>query len=507
VATPAAPGRVLDGRYRLDSLLARGGMASVWVSDDILLARRVAVKTLHPELAVDDSLRMRFRNEAIAVASLAHPDIVATYDTGEDDGVAYLVMELVEGPNLRVLLDQRRSLGVAETVRIARGVSAALDHAHRNRIVHRDIKPANVLVPDHGPVKVTDFGIAKAEGAGDLTRSGTVVGTARYLSPEQVQAAPVDARSDIYAVGLLLFEMLAGRPPFEGGTDMEAAVARLTTAPPRLSTLRPDVPPALESITMRCLAVEPSGRFPDARSLVAALDELIDDDSDAGRPRSATATIAPARTTTREAPPAHQAPPVRTAPSRRPRSPKRRQSSGLLFAIVGVVLIAGGAAAGFLIVQETQDGGSGSGSVTGVVPQVVGASDFDPEGDDTEHPESTAAAIDGDASTSWTTERYDSASFGGIKSGVGLQLDLAGAADVSSISIDTEEGGWGAQIYVADEPAESLEAWGPPRASVDDASAQAQIDVSPTAAGAHVLIWFTGLPASGRITVAEVRVA
>ena len=259
-------------------------MASVWTAQDSLLARQVAVKTLHPELAVDDSLRIRFRNEAIAVASLAHPDIVATYDTGEDDGVAYFVMELVDGPNLRVLLDEQGELSVAEALRVARGVTAALDHAHRNGIVHRDIKPANVLVPPHGPVKVTDFGIAKAEGAGDLTRAGTVVGTARYLAPEQVQAAPVDARTDVYAVGLLLFEMLAGHSPFQGDTDMEAALARLTVAPPPLRELRPDVPTALEAITTRCLALAPENRFPDACTLLVALDKLADDsDDDAGR--------------------------------------------------------------------------------------------------------------------------------------------------------------------------------------------------------------------------------
>ena len=497
---PAAPGRVLDGRYRLDSLLARGGMASVWAAEDSLLARRVAVKTLHPELSVDDSLRARFRNEAIAVASLAHPDIVATYDTGEDDGVAYLVMELVDGPNLRVLLDRRGHLGIDETVRIAHGVAAALDHAHRNGIVHRDIKPANVLVPDHGPVKVTDFGIAKAQGMTDLTRTGTVVGTARYLAPEQVQAAPVDARTDVYAVGLLLFEMLAGRPPFRGGTDMEAALARLTTSPPRLRTLRPDVPPALEAITMRCLALEPAGRFPDARELLDALDELVDDDTDGGRPHGGTATIAP-HAPTREPPPQRQARP------RTPRRPPRRQSPSWPWAIVGVLLLAAGAIAGYLAVREARDETGGS-SATGVSPQVDAATDFDPEGDDTEHPEATAAAVDGDASTSWTTERYDTAAFGGLKSGVGLRLDLAEPADVSSVEIDTGETGWSAEIYVADDAPTTIAGWGAPRATIDDAPTQARLDLgSPPRVGSAVLVWFTRLPASGRVTVDEVRVA
>src|SRR6476619_2625042 len=179
-------------------------MASVWVGDDVLLSRRVAIKTLHPELALDDGLRARFRREAIAAAKLGHPDIVATYDTGEDGDVAYIVMELVDGPTLRTLLDDHGPMPVPQTLRIAREVAAALDHAHRHGVVHRDIKPANVLIPAEGPVKVTDFGIAKATGASDLTRTGTVVGTARYLAPEQVEGVTSDARTDVYAVGLLL---------------------------------------------------------------------------------------------------------------------------------------------------------------------------------------------------------------------------------------------------------------------------------------------------------------
>jgi serine/threonine-protein kinase len=501
VSKPAAPGRLLDGRYHLDSLVARGGMASVWLAEDSLLARKVAVKTLHPELAVDDSLRVRFRNEAIAVASLTHPDIVATYDTGEDDGVAYFVMELVDGPNVRVLLDQRGPLGVDEAVRIAHGVTAALDHAHRHGIIHRDIKPANVLVPDVGPVKVTDFGIAKTEGGSDLTRTGTVVGTARYLAPEQVQAAPVDARTDIYAVGLLLFEMLAGRPPFGGGNDMEAALARLTTTAPPLRTVRPDVPVAVEAIVTRCLALEPDDRFPDARSLLDALDQLIDDDSDPARTQAgATGALAAAQAQTR----AHAAPP---APAARTVRPARRPRAAWPWAVVGMLLLAAGAVGGYLVVRETRDTPSSGTAPLGVPPDVVRAVDFDPGGDGSEHPESVDAAFDEDGSTSWTTERYNSADFGGIKDGVGLRLDLAQQSDVSVVEIDTAEGGWSAAIYVADAPADTIEGWGFPAGSIDDAGDDASITLESAASGSTVLVWFTQLPSSGRIVVDEVRLA
>jgi eukaryotic-like serine/threonine-protein kinase len=499
VSKPAAPGRLLDGRYRLDSLVARGGMASVWSAEDALLARRVAVKTLHPELAVDDSLRERFRNEAIAVASLTHPDIVATYDTGEDDGVAYFVMELVDGPNLRALLDARGPLSIDETVRIARGVTAALDHAHHHGIVHRDIKPANVLVPDAGPVKVTDFGIAKSEGTGDLTRTGTVVGTARYLAPEQVQAEPVDARTDLYAVGLLMFEMLAGKPPFRGENDMEAALARLTTTPPPLRTVRADVPPVLESIVTRCLALAPADRFQDASSLLDALDQLVDDSDPARTHGGGTGTLAPPQTRAQPAP-------ARAATAQRARAPRRARAAWP-WAIVGVLLLAAGAIAGYLAVRETRDSkSSGGGTTTGAAPQIQSAHDFDPGGDGSEHPESVDSAFDGNASTSWMTEHYNSADFGGIKDGVGIRFDLTESSDVSVVEIDTPEGGWSADVYVADAPSDTIEGWGTPVGSIQDAPGDASVTLGPPAPiGSTVLVWFTHLPSSGRITVDEVR--
>ncbi|MCJ7438310.1 MAG: protein kinase [Acidimicrobiia bacterium] len=515
MSNPAAPGRTLGGRYRLQSLLARGGMASVWLGDDTLLARPVAVKTLHPELAVDADTRTRFRNEAVAVASLAHPDIVATYDTGEDDGVAYLVMELVEGPNLRRLLDERGALPVAEALRIARGVTAALAHAHRNGIVHRDIKPANVLVPPHAPVKVTDFGIAKAGDGQDLTRTGTVLGTARYLSPEQLSGDPVDARADLYGVGLLLHEMLAGRAPFTGDSETSAALARLTTAPPPLRSLRPDIPPRLEAITLRCLALDPADRYPDAAALGEDLAtiaggadlHLASPGVDRTRratpapptPRQSTAPVAPGPAPSRSAP-------ARPAPARRA---SQRRAPAWPWALLGIFLLLAGAAGGYLIVRQlesTAGNGGGSGGATGS-PQVTGAADFDPEGGDGENPGQADRATDGDASSAWSTESYRSPNFGGGKSGVGLRLELAGDADVSNVEVDTDLTGWSAQIYVAESPGDALADWGQPVASAEDLGKTARFEIDPAARGNAVLVWLTRLPSTGRLAIAEVRVA
>jgi hypothetical protein len=475
-------------------------MGSVWVAEDTLLARRVAVKTLHPELSVDGSLRTRFRNEAISAASVAHPGIVATYDTGEDDSVAYIVMELVDGPNLRVLLDQRGRLPPAEAVRIARGVAAALDVAHRGGIVHRDIKPANVLIPPEGPVKVTDFGIAKADTAGDFTSTGTILGTARYLAPEQVKGERSDPRTDVYAVGLLLYEMLAGALPFHGETEMATALARLSVSPDPLPA---DVPASLGAIVGRCLAVDPAGRYQSAHALVDALDAVSSHEdlplaapptAPVTRPR--TATPAPARAPTRA--------PAQRPAAKRPR-PKRRRSAWP-FAILGAAILGAGAGGGYLAVRDVVDSNKGGGGTTGVTPQVASVHDFDPEGDDHENSGLVNRAIDGDPSTAWSTEHYDSPNLGGLKSGVGLVLDLASTADVSSVDVDTEESGWNAQIYVADSAADSLAGWGSPVTSGDSQPTAAHFDVSPAHSGGAVLVWFTRLPSSGKLSVDEIRV-
>jgi eukaryotic-like serine/threonine-protein kinase len=496
VATPATPGRVLNGRYHLTEELARGGMAVVWIAEDTLLARRVAVKTLLPALAADPQVRVRFRNEAISAAALADPGIVATYDTGEDDGVAYIVMELVDGPNLRTVLEQRGRLPVLEALRIARGVAVALQHAHNNGVVHRDVKPANVLVPPDGAVKVTDFGIAKAAGAGDLTNTGAIIGTARYLAPEQVLAEPTDGRADVYAVGLLLYQMLTGSLPFHGDTEMATALARVSRAPDPL----PDgIPAAVSAIVERCLARDPVERFPTAGALATAIDGAARNGAAPVPPRTTTAardvtvvSAPPAETRTVPAPPA----------ARRP-APRRTRRFVWLWAIVGGAILGAGAGAGYLAVTSASDSGGGTSNGAAVV---VAAHDFDPSGDNrSENPGLVGFAIDGNAGTSWRTEHYNSPDLGG-KSGVGLYVTLASTSDVSSVEVDADGTGWSAQIYVADAAASTLAGWGDPVASGEDLGTSPTFPISPARRGTVVLVWITHLPASGQLALSEVRV-
>lgn len=281
-AFPAmVPGLVLNERYTLVGFLARGGMAEVWEGRDLILDRSVAVKILQPQLARDAAVRERFRREAVIAARLSHPGVVTTYDTGIDGAVAYIVMELVRGSTLRELISESGYIRPSLAVQIAKQVSEALVLAHRNGLVHRDLKPANILVSqeDDGKLraKVTDFGIAKVTQGVEhaLTRTGVVLGTPKYLSPEQVLGMEPDGRADLYSLGVVLFEMLTGRPPFQEATDMATAMARLRSAAPRVRSIQPSVPPALDALVADLLAKDLSARVRSAGALCARLDGVL----------------------------------------------------------------------------------------------------------------------------------------------------------------------------------------------------------------------------------------
>src|SRR3954463_4897819 len=259
---PHAPtGELLAGRYQLERRIGQGGMAEVWVATDIDLDRKVAVKWLRSTLATDPVVTERFRREAIAVARLSHPNIVGVHDVFVHDGRQAVVMQLVDGKSLRQLLDTQKRLGPELTIHIGAAIAGALDEAHRAGFVHRDVKPGNILVTSDGRVLLTDFGIAKGlTPDDDLTSDNVMMGTAKYLSPEQVRGRRLDGRADLYSLALVLYECLAGRVPFLGESDADTALARLQRDPTDLGHLRPTLPIGLVNLVHRLLSRNPNHR-------------------------------------------------------------------------------------------------------------------------------------------------------------------------------------------------------------------------------------------------------
>ncbi|MDA8290923.1 MAG: Stk1 family PASTA domain-containing Ser/Thr kinase [Actinomycetota bacterium] len=283
MTTPPAP--VYGGRYELRNQIARGGTAQVYQARDLLLDRPVALKVLFPELSTDHSFVERFRREAQAAANLMHPNIVQVFDWGESDRTYFIVMEYIDGEPLSSIIRTQAPLAPAQAASIAADIAKALSYAHRHGVVHRDVKPGNVLITADGQVKVTDFGIARAIGADEqVTQTGLVMGTATYFSPEQAQGLAVDARSDVYSLGVVCYEMLTGRPPFSGETPVAIAYQHVRESPPTPRAVNPEIPAALEVIVLEAMAKLPAERYASADDMKADLDRFIQGQTVLARP-------------------------------------------------------------------------------------------------------------------------------------------------------------------------------------------------------------------------------
>ena len=519
-AAGLAVGALLGGRYRLEKQIASGGMARVWLGTDEVLRRSIAVKVLHQHLADDDKFVARFRHEAIAVARLSHPSIVNVYDTCSDDGIEAIVMELVRGRTLRQRLDEG-AVDPWSAANIAAQVAGALSVAHAAGLVHRDIKPANILLSEDGRVKVGDFGIAKAAESADLTQEGSFLGTAKYLAPEQVEGKPVDGRTDLYGLGVVLYEMLCGRVPFEADTSSATALARLHSDPQRPRLVRPGIPRELESITMRLLARSPDARYrtaADARG--ALLGAGADDRAAAGDATVVEPVSDPSPTSGLPPAPGALPTPLGTpavpgsgTPVRFAESERRWLVPTLLVVLVAVALgVAGLLIRGSgtnLFGESDDDPDATDARVTNEPLAIAQTIDFDPIGGDGEHTDEAANrnAADGNGSTSWSTQQYTSPEFGGLKDGVGLIFELDQSQALRALEIDTPEGGWSAQIYVRDQvDTGGLEAWGGPVTEIGTGQSQSpKTRVELEAQGRAVLVWFTRLPDSGQGTISELR--
>jgi serine/threonine-protein kinase len=490
-------------------------MAEVWEANDQVLGRQVAVKLLHRHLADNRTFTQRFRAEAVAAARLHHPSIVSIYDTCTDNGYEAIVMELVRGRTLREYLDERHQLPADEVVQIGADVADALAAAHRALIVHRDIKPANILLCDDARVMVTDFGIAKVRDDTDLTSTGTMLGTVKYLAPEQVESAPVDARTDIYALGVVLYEALVGRPPFVGDTAAATALVRLHQTPPAPRRYRPDIPPALDAAVMRCLARDPNQRFVSASDLRAELLAPADNRpsvrGDAARNNTVVArSIAPGDPATWAPPPPRPAPtPAATRPPASGTDPAPARRIDWLLPAVLVLVIGGSIGLAVALVARTQasdPGGGGSSTAGGAAIAVAQTAAFDPLGDGEEHDGEAQFAVDGEPSTAWRSESYSTPALGGTKAGVGLVVTLERAGPLRDLRVESSTSGWAAQVFVADAPATTLGGWGEPVSSLAGIDGGVTFDLGGTE-GRAVLLWVTHLGSNpNRIQVDELTV-
>ncbi|MGH2955395.1 MAG: Stk1 family PASTA domain-containing Ser/Thr kinase [Solirubrobacterales bacterium] len=287
-----ADGTVVDERYRLTRKIGSGGMADVWLADDLELDRRVAIKVLHDRFAQDKEFVERFRREAQSAAGLQHPNVVSIFDRGEFGDTYFIAMEYVDGPSFKDLV--KGGMSTKDAINFTRQILNAARFAHRKGIVHRDLKPQNVLIDDEGRARVADFGIARGESS-DITATGSVMGTAQYLSPEQAQGKPTTPRSDIYSIGVILYEALTGRVPFHGESAVAVALKQVSEAPRRPSAINPNVPPALDAVVMRALAKDPDARFKDADAFLKGL-EAAEKAPDQPRPEdtAAFAAVSPA---------------------------------------------------------------------------------------------------------------------------------------------------------------------------------------------------------------------
>jgi eukaryotic-like serine/threonine-protein kinase len=483
--------RLLAERYELSEQVATGGMTSVWRGHDRVLGRDVVVKVLHPELAADPSFRGRFHEEAVNAARLTHPNIVALYDTGEQETVAYIVMELVNGPTLREALGRHGPLPPSRAARLALEVAAALDYAHQAGVCHGSLKPGNILLADDGTVKVADFSIARAATEEDPGRTGEVLRADGYLAPEVVSGDDADGRADVYGLGACLYEMLTGRAP---GADPSS------TIPPR--ALRAGVPRDLDTIVRQSMAPDPDDRFQTVQAMAAALSR-----SASGPDSAPVGGLLPV-------------PPAPTGPEVTPSQGFLRHEGRLLgwvlalVAVAAVLVTVGLTLAkndlGNLFGEDPPASTRGSQTTTAATTPIRGVtpSAYDPLGDGGEHDGEAPNATDRNEATTWETDRYKSAGLGGLKAGVGFVLSLDTPRQARQLQLTLTAAGSDFTVYTTadDVIPDTIEGGG--WREVDrrtDAADQLTVRLSG-GPQRHYLVWFTNLPPDGsgyRIGIAE----
>jgi serine/threonine-protein kinase len=473
-------GTVLSGRYRLESKLGSGGMSTVYLARDETLQRWVAVKVMHREMSDQPDQLERFRREARAVAQLSHPNVVSVIDAGEDGGHPYIVFEYVDGETLKQRIDRLGRLPVVEAAAYGIEVGRGLAAAHAQRLIHRDVKPQNVLIDPEGRAKVTDFGIARSLESDGLTKTGRVLGTTDYVAPEQAMGQSVDARCDIYSLGVLLYEMLTGEVPFRADTLVGVAMKHVNEQMPDVQERCPGVSSALAAVVERATAKEPKKRYPEMVAMLADLEGALEVEVARGGGAHGEAT------NVLDAIPA----------GRRLLTPRRASAAGIVLVLVAVV-------AALLVAALT---GSDESSTGGEAPQggaipLTDAQAFDPlPGDGEEHDSEASLAIDSNPDTTWTTETYNASPViedAVSKPGVGLIVDAGEPVTGRSLTIRSDTAGWKMEVYGAPSgPPTTLEGWGSPIGEGPNMSTEQTVELRATEPSRYYLLWITEVATS-----------
>jgi serine/threonine protein kinase len=475
-------GEVIADRYELEEVVGVGGMSRVYRAHDRSLERTVALKLLHDHYAEDGDYVERFRREARAVAQLSHPGIVTVIDRGDDDGKPFIVFEYVDGENLRELLVRCGALSIRQVLELGGEIARALAFAHQHGLVHRDVKPQNVILSGDGRAKVTDFGIARSlEVEHGVTQTGTVMGTSSYISPEQARGERVDAASDIYSLGAVLFELLTGKPPFDGDNFVAVAMQHVSQPAPSILDRRPDCPVRLARAVERALAKRPEDRFSSMDAFAAELEACL---AQLGPAPDADATLIQPSPVLRESRPRQHRGASRKAP--------------WVIAAVLLALLAAGGAYVLLHHQKAAPGVKTVAAPRRIALSGVGA--LDPYGlGNSEHPERAPGATDRNPTTYWETETYRS---GLQKPGVGLVVQTPGARVLKTITVATTTPGFKAQIRTATGVEGSAKP-GPADSAVQTTGATATFHLQGRRS-AYWVVWITDLGPNSHAYITEV---